>query len=65
LDKTNSKKLAHIPQELEGLEELAFNLWWSWHPAARMLFKRLNHEAWKEGYHNPIKLLEEIPDDIL
>ena len=60
-----SKKLAHIPQELEGLEGLAFNLWWSWHPAARNLFKRLKREAWKEGYHNPIKLLEELPGEVL
>jgi glucan phosphorylase len=30
-----------------------------------MLFKKLNREAWKEGYHNPIKLLEELPDYVL
>ncbi len=65
LAKADSKKFAHLPQELEGLEELAFNLWWSWHPAARMLFKELNREAWKEGYHNPIKLLEDLSDNVL
>ena len=58
LAKAKSKKLDNLPQELKGLEDLAFNLWWSWHPAARMLFKRLNREGWKEGYHNPIKMLE-------
>lgn len=63
--KDDSKKFANLPQELEGLEDLAFNLWWSWHPAARMLFKRLNREAWKDSYHNPIKMLEEIPEDVL
>jgi starch phosphorylase len=57
--------LDNLPQELKRLEDLAFNLWWSWHPAARMLFKRLNREAWKEGYHNPIKMLEELPGDVL
>lgn len=65
LEKAESKRFAHLPQELEGLEDLAFNLWWCWHPAARMLFKKLNSEAWKEGYHNPIKMLEEIPGDVL
>ncbi|MBN1235258.1 MAG: DUF3417 domain-containing protein [Methanotrichaceae archaeon] len=63
--KAEPKKFANLPPELEGLEDLAFNLWWSWHPEARMLFKRLNREAWKDGYHNPIKLLEELPADVL
>jgi starch phosphorylase len=60
-----SKRFDDLPQELKDLEELAFNLWWSWHPAASMLFKRLNREAWKESGHNPIKLLEELPKDVL
>jgi len=54
-----------LPEELRDLEDLAFNLWWSWHPAARMLFKRLNREAWKESGHNPIKMLEELPKETL
>jgi len=65
LPKAEPKKFAQLPQELEELKELAFNLWWSWHPAARMLFKRLNREAWKNGYHNPIKMLKELPGDVL
>ena len=31
-----------LPERIAGLEELAENLWWSWHPTARMLFKMLN-----------------------
>lgn len=30
-----------------------------------MLFKKLNREAWKEGYHNPIKMLKELPGNVL
>ena len=37
------------------------NLWWSWNPAARMLFKTLDRQAWKESVHNPDKMLKEIP----
>jgi starch phosphorylase len=37
----------HLPERIVGLGELAYNLWWSWHPAARMLFKRLDRLAWK------------------
>jgi Protein of unknown function (DUF3417) len=36
-----SREFADLPEELGGLDGLAFNLWWSWHPAARMLFKGL------------------------
>jgi starch phosphorylase len=51
---------AHLPPRLAGLADLAENLWWSWHPAARMVFKRLNRRAWKDSGHNPDKLLREL-----
>lgn len=44
-----------------GLGEIADNLWWSWHPAARMFFKMLDRPAWKESVHNPVKMLRELP----
>ena len=55
----------NIPERISGLEEIAENLWWSWHPAARMLYKRLDRRAWKESLHNPDKMLREIPKEIL
>ncbi|MFW6054693.1 MAG: alpha-glucan family phosphorylase [Thermodesulfobacteriota bacterium] len=51
----------HLPKRLAGLEDLAENLWWSWQPAARMLFKRLNRPAWKDSGHNPDKMLRGLP----
>ena len=62
---SESKKFDNLPQELDGLEDLAFNLWWSWHPADRMLFKNLGRRAWKESEHNPIKMLRDLPKEIL
>jgi starch phosphorylase len=56
---------ANLPQQLSELAELAENLWWSWHPAARMLFKMLNRQAWKESGHNPDKMLKELPKEVL
>jgi starch phosphorylase len=47
------------------LGHLAENLWWSWNPAARMLFKSLDRQAWKESVHNPDKMLKELPKEIL
>ncbi|MCG7854301.1 MAG: DUF3417 domain-containing protein, partial [Methanoregulaceae archaeon] len=42
-----------IPERIRGLGEMAYNLWWSWHPEARILFKQINQQAWKESIHNP------------
>lgn len=55
----------NLPERLRGLGELADNLWWSWHPAARMLFKMVDRQAWKESGHNPDKMLKEMPAEIL
>ena len=55
----------HVPTRLAGLVEIASNLWWSWHPAARMLFKDLNRQVWKESTHNPVRVLRELPPEAL
>ena len=54
-----------LPERLLGLGEMAENLWWSWHPAARMVFKSLNRQIWKESLHNPDKTLKELSAEIL
>ncbi len=58
-------KFPYLPERIEGLGQLAYNLWWSWNPAARMLFKTLDRPAWKESVHNPVRMLREIPPKIL
>lgn len=55
----------NLPERLAGLGELAMNLWWSWHPAARMLFKMLDRQIWKESVHNPVKMLKELPREAI
>jgi len=45
-----------LPPQLEGLRRLAYNLWWSWHPSARILFSRIDAGAWAR-YRNPIPVL--------
>ncbi len=56
---------SNLPQRLAGLGDLAANLWWSWHPEARMLFKMIDRQAWKESVHNPIKMIRDLPCKIL
>lgn len=53
-----------LPHRISGLSDLAYNLWWSWHPGARMLFKLLNRIAWKESGHNPVLMLRELPREV-
>jgi starch phosphorylase len=61
----NQNIVPTLPERLIGLGELAANLWWSWHPAARMLFKMLDRQIWKESGHNPVKMLKELPREVL
>jgi starch phosphorylase len=60
-----AEKFPHVPGRLSGLIDLAYNLWWSWHPEARVLFKQINRQAWKKSVHNPVKMLKEIPPEFL
>jgi len=55
----------NLPERINRLEELANNLWWSWHPQARELFRALDYPLWHSGGHNPVKQLREINADKL
>jgi len=53
-------KFPHLPEEISGLRELAYNLWWSWHPEGRALFKLLNRRGWYLSNHNPVKMINRM-----
>ena len=48
----------------EQLREISRNLWWSWHPEALSLFKRLNRDAFKASGNNPIVALNLAKADV-
>jgi starch phosphorylase len=54
-----------LPERINRLEELAKNLWWSWHPQARNLFRMLDYPLWRLSGHNPVKQLREMDSDKL
>ena len=56
---------SHIPAELACLSEMARNIWWSWTPEARDMFKSLNPTLWKECGHNPVLMLERLSYEAL
>lgn len=49
-----------IPQNLEALDVLAKNLWWSWNTDAIALFESIDPEKWKELHQNPLALFESL-----
>src|SRR5436309_749380 len=38
-----------LPATLEPLREMTFNLWWTWEPLARRLFRHLDPDLWKSA----------------
>ena len=42
-----------IPERIRRLEELAADLWWSWHYRARDLFRRLDYALWRGNGPQP------------
>lgn len=53
------------PKKIEGLYEIAQNLWWSWNPEARELFAEIDTELWVSSKCNPIQLLNQVPGELL
>ncbi|PYK30122.1 MAG: alpha-glucan phosphorylase [Verrucomicrobia bacterium] len=47
-----------LPATLEALRELSFNLWWTWEPTARRLFRELDPDLWDQTNHNPVRMLQ-------
>ena len=57
---------SNLPTNLEKLETLANNLWWSWNYEARDLFIEIaGKERWEEFDENPVHMLQMLPLDVL
>lgn len=54
-----------IPSRIGRLHELAENLWWSWHPQARDLFRALDYPLWRSSGHNPVRQLVSVAPERL
>ncbi|AFZ65985.1 alpha-glucan family phosphorylase [Deinococcus peraridilitoris] len=52
--------LPKLPAELRRLEELAYNLYWSWTPHAQALYQDLDPALWERFNHNPLRVLLEV-----
>ncbi len=59
-DPSKNLALPKLPKEIDGLKDIALNLWWTWNPRGKQLFRMINPYLWKECGHNPIKLLNTL-----
>ena len=48
----------NLPPSLEKLEVLAKNLWFSWNPDVRDLFREIDLNTWRNCGRNPVKFLQ-------
>ena len=60
-----NSNIPYLPTPIRRLPEIAFNLFWSWCPPARALFRRIDPTLWSTIRHNPLALLQEIEPAVL
>jgi starch phosphorylase len=49
-----------LPKPIARLGDLAYNLWWSWHPEALRLYRLIDPVQWERSYHNPVRFLQQV-----
>ncbi|MGN6368896.1 MAG: alpha-glucan family phosphorylase [Phycisphaerae bacterium] len=54
-----------VPEKLQALTELAYNLWTLWNYDASGLFRRLDPDLWESTNHNPVRVLSLVSQDKL
>ncbi len=54
-----------LPEKLEPMREIVYNLFWTWNHDAIELFRRLDRKLWEESHHNPVLMLGKISQERL
>ncbi len=54
-----------LPGRLQALEDLAYNIRWSWDHESIGLFRRLDRDLWEESGHNPVLMLGSLSQERL
>src|SRR4051794_21210398 len=52
--------LPQLPNRLQALQMLAYNMWWCWNHEAVSLFRRIDDDLFTEVENSPVKLLSGI-----
>jgi glycogen phosphorylase len=56
---------ARLPDRLARLHDLAADLWWTWNPGAREVFRRIDYPLWRQTAHNPVLMLRQVSPEML
>ena len=56
-------KLPSLPARIEGLADLAMNLWWRSDRRARALLQRIDPALWRLTRSNPVAVLRSVPQE--
>ncbi|NIV28819.1 MAG: DUF3417 domain-containing protein, partial [Anaerolineae bacterium] len=54
-----------LPEKLQGLREIAYNLLWSWDEDLRAVLRRVDRDLWDSTYQNPILMLGQVSQERL
>ena len=46
-----------LPERLQALRALSYNLHWAWHHDTTNLFRRGDDDLWRQSGHNPVRIL--------
>src|SRR5437016_5785093 len=57
--------LPYLPERLQALHKLAYNMWWCWNHEAVSLFRRVDDDLFEAVENTPVKLLGAIDQDRL
>ena len=57
--------MVHLPERINRLTDLAYDLWWSWTPVARNVFRTLDYPLWRQTAHNPVRMLQSVSPETL
>ncbi|MFQ5431990.1 MAG: alpha-glucan family phosphorylase [Nitrospinota bacterium] len=52
-----------LPGSLQTVQDIAYNLWWTWNPDAVNLLRRIDGDLWEKHYHNPVKVLGSLSQE--
>lgn len=55
----------NIPENIQFLEKLSRNLWWTWNSSAKNLFRRIDPSLWYQYERNPIAVLTHVSQERL
>src|SRR5712691_5740462 len=62
IERSTAARGRELPSNLQPLERLAWNYWWSWAPDGADTFRDLDAEACEQCEHNPRALLAQASD---